>query len=90
MTITKLVNESQNANVKLKMIEEPMILQPIGVGMKKDEPALLAKVNETLMALDKSGEINQIWAKWLEPDTDKMVRTDKVAPLAELKFAPLP
>ena len=65
MTITKLVNESKNAGVPLKMIEEPMVLQPIGVGMKKDEPALLAKVNETLLALDKGGEINQIWDKWL-------------------------
>jgi polar amino acid transport system substrate-binding protein len=91
MTITKLVNESQNTPVKLKMIEEPMILQPIGVGMKKDEPALLAKVNETLAALDKSGEINQLWDKWLGPNTEyKMVRTDKVTPLSEMKFTPIP
>jgi len=91
MTITKLVNESKNASVPLKMIEEPMILQPIGVGMKKDEPALLAKVNETLLALDKSGEINQIWEKWLGAGTEyKMVRTDKVVPFSELKFTPIP
>jgi polar amino acid transport system substrate-binding protein len=91
MTITKLVNESQNTNVKLKMIDEPMILQPIGVGMKKDEPALLAKVNEALMALDKSGEINQLWDKWLGLNTEyKMVRTDKVMPLGEMKFTPIP
>lgn len=91
MTITKLVNESRNANVQLKMIDEPMILQPIGIGMKKGEPALLAKVNESLAALDKSGEINQIWEKWLGAGTEyKMVRTDKVAPLGELKFTPIP
>jgi polar amino acid transport system substrate-binding protein len=91
MTITKLVNESQNTPVKLKMIDDPMIFQPIGVGMKKGEPALLAKVNETLMAMDKSGEINQIWDKWLGSGTEyKMVRTDKVVPLGELKFTPIP
>ncbi|MBW5440246.1 ABC transporter substrate-binding protein [Bradyrhizobium canariense] len=91
MTITKLVNESKNANAQLKMIDEPMILQPIGIGMKKGEPALLAKVNESLAALDKSGEINQIWEKWLGAATEyKMVRTDKVAPLGELKFTPIP
>ena len=50
MTITKLVNESKTEGVALKMIEEPMVFQPIGIGMKKDEPALLAKVNETLCA----------------------------------------
>jgi polar amino acid transport system substrate-binding protein len=91
MTITKLVNESKKSGVELKMIEDPMILQPIGVGMKKDEPALLAKINETLASLDKAGEINHIWDKWLGPGTEyKMVRTDKVTPLSELKFTPIP
>jgi len=91
MTITKLVNQSKTGGVELKMIAEPMAFQPIGVGMKKDEPALLAKVNETLLAMDKAGEINQIWAKWLGPNTEfKMVREDKVVPLSELKFTPLP
>jgi polar amino acid transport system substrate-binding protein len=92
MTITKLVNQSKTGGaVELKMIQEPMVLQPIGVGMKKDEPALLAKINGTLLALDKSGEINQIWDKWLGPNTEyKMVRTDKVVPLGEMKFTPIP
>ena len=91
MTITKLVNESQNRGVKLKMIEEPMVFQPIGIGMKKDEPALLAKVNETLREMDAAGEINQAWNKWLGPDTEfKMTRTDKVVPLSELKFEAMP
>lgn len=91
MTITKLVNESKTKGVELKMIEEPMVFQPIGIGMKKDEPALLAKVNETLRAMDEAGEINQLWNKWLGPETEyKMTRTDKVVPLSELKFEPLP
>jgi len=91
MTITKLVNQSKASGVELKMIAEPMAFQPIGVGMKKDEPALLAKVNTTLLDMDKAGEINQIWAKWLGPNTEfKMTREDKVVPLSELKFTPLP
>jgi len=91
MTITKLVNQSKSEGVALKMIAEPMALQPIGVGMKKDEPALLAKINATLLEMDKAGEINQLWDKWLGPNTEfKMVRTDKVVPLKELKFTPLP
>ncbi|MCA0244129.1 MAG: ABC transporter substrate-binding protein [Proteobacteria bacterium] len=91
MTITKLVNQSKTGGIELKMIPEPMAFQPIGIGMKKDEPALLAKVNATLLELDKSGEINQIWAKWLGPNTEfKMTRDDKVVPLSELKFTPLP
>ena len=91
MTITKLVNQSKTGGVELKMIQEPMAFQPIGVGMKKEEPALLAKVNDALLALDKAGEINQVWNKWLGPNTEfKMVRDEKVVPLAELKFEPLP
>jgi polar amino acid transport system substrate-binding protein len=92
MTITKLVNQSKTGGaVELKMIPEPMAFQPIGVGMKKDEPALLAKVNEALLALDKAGEINRLWNKWLGPATEyKMTRDEKVVPLAELKFVPLP
>src|SRR3954447_14364465 len=91
MTITKLVNESKTKGVELKMIEEPMVFQPIGIGMKKDEPALLAKVNETLRAMDAAGEINQAWNRWLGPDTEfKMTRTDKVVALNELKFEVMP
>src|SRR5215210_4556821 len=91
MTITKLVNESKTKGVELKMIEEPMVFQPIGIGMKKEEPALLAKVNETLRAMDADGEINAAWNKWLGPDTEfKLTRTDKVVALNELKFEVMP
>lgn len=91
MTITKLVNDSQTAGVPMRMIEEPMAFQPIGVGMKKDEPALLARVNETLAAMERDGELTAIWDKWLGPSTEfKMTRTDKVTPFAQLQFTPLP
>jgi polar amino acid transport system substrate-binding protein len=91
MTITNLANESKQKSVEFKMIEEPMVYQPIGIGMKKDEPALLAKINETLAAMDEAGQINEFWNKWLGPDTEyKMTRTDKVTPLSELDFEPIP
>ena len=91
MTITKLVNESQTKGVPLKMIDDPMVYQPIGIGMKQGEPALLAKVNETLVAMDEAGQINELWNKWLGPETEfKMTRTDKVVPLDQLEFTPIP
>jgi polar amino acid transport system substrate-binding protein len=91
MTIVKLVAESKKGGVELKMIEDPMLLEPIGVGMKKDEPALLAKINETLVAMDGAGEINQLWNKWLGPETEyRLTRTEKVVPLSQLKFTPIP
>ena len=91
MTITKLVNQSKTQGQAMKMIEEPMVFQPIGIGMKKEEPALLAKINATLKAMDDEGELNRIWDKWLGMDTEyKMSRKDKVVPLSQLKFTPMP
>ncbi|TAU72114.1 ABC transporter substrate-binding protein [Rhizobium leguminosarum] len=91
MTTTKFVNESKSKGKAMRMIEEPMLYQPIGIGMAKDQPALTAKINEILRKLDTSGEINKIWDKWLGPDTEyKMTRTDKVVSLSELKFDPIP
>jgi len=91
MTIVKLVSESKKGGVELKMIDDPMLLEPIGIGMKKGEPALLAKINETLVAMESAGEINQFWDKWLGPKTEyQLSRTEKVTPLGELKFTPIP
>ncbi|AGS25832.1 ABC transporter substrate-binding protein [Rhizobium etli] len=91
MTTTKLVNESKTKGKPMRMIEEPMLYQPIGIGMAKDNPQLTAKVNEVLHKLDTTGELNKIWDKWLGQDTEyKMTRTDKVVPLSELKFDPIP
>jgi polar amino acid transport system substrate-binding protein len=45
------------------------------VGIVKDEPALLAKVNEALTAAKKSGELNSIVQKWLHiPMPDSMAQ----------------
>lgn len=91
MTTTKFVNESQTKGKKMRMIQDPMLFQPIGIGMAKDQPALTAKINEVLRTLDTSGELGKIWDKWLGPDTEyKIVRNDKVVPLSELKFDPIP
>ncbi len=91
MTTTKFVNQSQTQGKKMRMIPDPMIFQPIGIGMQKDQRALTAKINEVLRKLDTSGELGNIWNKWLGPDTEyKIVRNDKVVPLGELKFEPIP
>ncbi len=91
MTTTLLVNESKTKGKPMRMIDEPMLLEPVGIGMQKDQPALTAKINETLHKLDDAGEINKIWEKWLGPNTEyKMTRTEKVVPITELKFDPIP
>ncbi len=90
MTAKKMISQAGKDGIALGMIKEPMALEPIGVGMKKDEPALLAKVNSSLKAMDDNGSIDQIWNKWIGPATEyKMVREEKVQPLTSLKFQPL-
>ena len=90
MTATKLVMQAKKDGVDLAIIKEPMALEPIAVGLKQGEPALLTKVNTSLKAMDDAGEIDQIWNRWIGPNTDyKMVRAEKVQPLTSLKFVPL-
>lgn len=90
MTAIKMIEQAKAGGVNLAMTSFPMALEPIGIGMKQGEPALLAKVNASLKAMDDSGEIDKIWDKWIGPNTAyKMVREDKVQPLSQLKFQPL-
>lgn len=90
MTAKKMISQAGKDGIALGMIKEPMALEPIGIGMKKDEPALLEKVNGSLKTMDDNGSIDKIWNKWMGPATEyKMVREEKVQPLASLKFQPL-
>lgn len=91
MTTTLLVNQSKTKGKQMRMIDDPMLLEPVGIGMQKEQPALTAKINAILHKLDDTGEINKIWEKWLGPNTEyKMTRTEKVVPISELKFDPIP
>ncbi|AIA73241.1 putative extracellular solute-binding protein [Pectobacterium atrosepticum SCRI1043] len=90
MTGIKMISQAKKDGIELAMIKEPMALEPIGVGMKRDEPALLAKVNSSLKTMDDNGTIDGIWDTWIGPNTEyKMVREERVQPLANLKFEPL-
>lgn len=90
MTGIKMITQAKKDGIELGMVKEPMVLEPIGVGMKQNEPELLAKVNAGLKAMDDKGEIDAIWDKWIGPKTVyKMVRSEKVQPLTSLKFVAL-
>ena len=90
MTGIKMISQAKKEGIELAMIKEPMALEPIGVGMKRDEPELLASVNASLKAMDDDGTIDKIWDAWIGPKTEyKMVREERVQPLSSLKFEPL-
>ena len=63
----------------------------MAVGLKKGEDSLRSKVNEALYAMDKEGEIDALWNKWLGPNTEyKLTRDEKVQPITDIKFTPIP
>lgn len=47
-----------------KLLDERLRDEPYGFMYRKDDPAFKAVVDQTLSALMKSGEINEIYAKW--------------------------
>ena len=90
MAAINFVAESQGTADELAIISEPMVYEPIGIGLRQNEPAFATEVNNALMAIEKSGELLAIWNKWLGPKTQYgITRTDKVAPISELKFDPM-
>jgi polar amino acid transport system substrate-binding protein len=91
MTAIQFVQQTKGTPDELAILREPMALEPIGAGMRKGEPAFAAAVNKGLMALEANGEFKKIWDKWLGPETKYgITRTEKIAPLSELKFQPMP
>ncbi|OZI31586.1 ABC transporter [Bordetella genomosp. 10] len=92
MTARKLILKAKETGESLALIKEPIALEPIGIGMKKNEPALLAKVNSLLQDWERAGVLDALWTKWISSsaDYDHMPREDKVVPLTSIKFEPLP
>jgi polar amino acid transport system substrate-binding protein len=91
MTITKLVNQSQTSGVPLRMVAQPMLLEPVAIGMRKGEQRLRDRINEALYAMDRDGEIDVMWNRWLGPNTEyKLTRDEHVQPIASIHFTPIP
>jgi len=61
-------------NPKLKYTGETIGQMQYGIGVRKEDPALLKQVNDGLLALIKSGELRQIYDKWgiWNDETDKL------------------
>jgi polar amino acid transport system substrate-binding protein len=91
MTAHKLVAQVAGAGVHLALLKQPMALEPVAVGMRKGEPALVSKVNEVLQRMEQEGEIDAIWNRWVGPGTPYNVpRQSAVTDIARLDFQPLP
>lgn len=64
------------------VMQPPIGREIWGLGVRKDEPAMLKTVNDALRALEASGEMQAIFDKWLGPRSlYKMQRSFKVEPI---------
>ncbi|MFT3820297.1 MAG: ABC transporter substrate-binding protein [Rubrivivax sp.] len=68
---------------KFVFLDESLAFEPTGLGVKKDEPELLAAVNKALREMEAAGELDAMWAKWYGPETRyKIVREKKLTPVS--------
>lgn len=90
MTATEIAKHVEGTDGAVAIASEPMLIEPIAVGLRKNEPAMLDAVNKSLNAMEQSGEMSSIFDKWLGPKTQYgLRRTEKVTPIDQLKFTPL-
>lgn len=90
MTATKIAKQVEGTDGAVSIASEPMLVEPIAVGLRQNEPALVAAVNKALQTMEQSGEMNAVFNKWLGPKTPYgLTRTDKVTPINQLKFTPV-
>lgn len=64
------------SNANFEILTPPVGREHWGIGMRKGEPALEKAVNDALDAMEKSGESQQIFDKWLGPNTIYQMRRD--------------
>ena len=57
---------SQNANLKAKLVPtyEPKMTGSVGIGVRKSDTELLAKINASLAKLQANGTVDKILVKW--------------------------
>lgn len=66
----------QQAGSGYEFIKQPVAIEFWGIGLRKNEPALLEAVNSALKGLETSGKAKAIFDKWLGSETPyKMERT---------------
>lgn len=76
----RFVNETGG---KFRFANEALAFEATALGVKKDEPALLAAVNKALAEMEVAGEIDALWNKWYGPNTKfNLPREKKLTPIS--------
>ena len=72
------------AKVAMSLLEPPVGVEMWGLGLRKDEDAFKKAVNDALDGMERSGEAQKIFDKWLGSGSSfKMPRDFKIAPIPE-------
>lgn len=74
--------QQAEATTPIDILEPALLNEAWGIGMRKEESALIKHVNNVLEAMEKSGEAAQVFDKWLGPNTAyKLRRSFKIEPI---------
>src|SRR5690606_8258029 len=68
LMLLKFKQDAEKSPVKLDIIEEPLFVEPWGIGLRKGEDGLRNEVNKTLADLETSGKLQTIFDRWFGPD----------------------
>ncbi len=60
----------------IEVLSPPVGREQWGLGLRKGEPALEKAVNDALDSLEKSGEVQKIFDKWMGPNTIYQMKRD--------------
>ncbi len=83
LMLLKFKQDAEKSPVKLDIIEEPLFVEPWGIGLRKGEDGLRNEVNKTLADLETSGKLQTIFDRWFGPDTK--FPTKRVFKVEEIK-----
>lgn len=75
--------DSAKSGDAMVLLDQPTYIERIGLVVNKGNPELLAALNKVLLDLDKSGDLDRTYAKWLGAESIyKLTRSFKVEPVA--------
>ena len=81
-TLLRRLISKVGSDQKIDVISPALGTEAWGLGIRKNEPAFAAAVNQALAQMEKSGEATRIFDRWLGKTTDyQMVREFAIAPI---------
>ncbi|WP_144640318.1 transporter substrate-binding domain-containing protein [Bordetella genomosp. 13] len=84
LTLKRFEIESAKSGSAAVLVDEPLFTERIGVVVAKGNTELLAAIDKVIAKMDKDGQLDAIYAKWLGKDSIyKLTRQFKVEPVAQ-------